>query len=78
MHSSVDGKTSDCGILKGGEGNMKKNDGNILNKRGPKEKIAFGIVLSVFVLYALSLIAPFVSLIFNSLKEGMEYGIFNK
>lgn len=52
---------------------MKKNDETILNKRSLQEKIVFGIVLSIFVLYALSLIAPFVSLIFNSLKDGMEY-----
>lgn len=52
---------------------MKNNDGNILNRRSPQEKIVFGIVLSIFIVYALSLIAPFVSLIFNSLKEGMEY-----
>ena len=52
---------------------MKENDGNILSKRSPQEKIVFGIVFSVFVLYAISLLAPFVSLIFNSLKDGMEY-----
>ncbi len=52
---------------------MKKNNVNVLNKRSAQEKIVFGIVFSIFILYALSLIAPFVSLIFNSLKDGMEY-----
>ena len=48
-------------------------ESNILNKRGKGEKVVYAFVFAFFGLYALSLILPFVSLIFNSLKEGMEY-----
>lgn len=50
-----------------------KKSRNILNQRSAQEKIVFGIVFVIFVLYAISLIAPFVLLMINSLKGGMEY-----
>ncbi len=48
-------------------------ESNILNKRSKGEKVVYAFVFAFFGLYALSLILPFVSLILNSLKEGMEY-----
>ena len=50
-----------------------KKSKNILNQRSMQEKIVFGIVFVIFALYAISLIAPFVLLAINSLKDGMEY-----
>lgn len=52
---------------------FKKEEISILNKRSKGEKVVYGIVFVLFVAYAISLIMPFVFLIFNSLKEGMEY-----
>ena len=48
-------------------------EGSILSKRGKGEKIVFAIVFVIFVLYAVSLIAPFLFLFINSLKGGLEY-----
>ena len=52
---------------------LRDNGAHILKVRSRGEKICFGIVFFLFSLYALSLILPFVFLIINSLKGGMEY-----
>ncbi len=51
----------------------KTEEGYILTRRSKGEKILFGCVFAIFVLYALSLISPFLYLFFNSLKDGFEY-----
>lgn len=48
-------------------------EGSILSKRGKGAKILFGIIFVVFLLYAISLLLPFVFLITNSLKGSLEY-----
>ena len=54
--------------------NVRRDKGaHILTVRSKGEKILFGIVFCLFALYAISLILPFVFLIINSLKSGMEY-----
>ena len=52
---------------------FKKEEVTILNKRGKGEKVVYVFVSILFALYAISLIMPFVFLLFNSLKDGMEY-----
>ena len=52
---------------------VRRKDSNILNKRSGSEKVLFGAVFARFVLYALSLILPFLFLFFNSMKTGLEY-----
>ena len=46
---------------------------SILFKRSKATKVLFGFIFALFCLYALSLIAPFVFLFFNSLKTSSEY-----
>lgn len=53
----------------------RKNQDSTLNKRSLGEKIVIGIVFVIFFLYAASLIYPFIWLIINSLKDGLEYEI---
>ena len=48
-------------------------EGSILSKRGRGAKILFGIIFVIFLLYAISLLLPFVFLITNSLKGSLEY-----
>ena len=53
---------------------VKRNDSaHILTVRSKGEKAFFGVVFILFVIYAASLILPFIFLIINSLKDGMEY-----
>ena len=52
---------------------MRDNGAHILKVRSKGEKVCFGIVFCLFALYAASLILPFVFLVINSLKGGMEY-----
>lgn len=52
---------------------FKKEERTILTRRSKGEKIVFGIVFTMFVIYSLSLMLPFVFMIFNSLKGGEEY-----
>lgn len=47
-----------------------------LSKKLPKEKIVIGIVLTIFILYAISLIYPFIYLLFNSFKSFDEFAGF--
>lgn len=53
---------------------VKRDAGaHILTVRSKGEKVFFGIVFCLFTLYAISLILPFIFLIINSMKDGMEY-----
>ena len=52
---------------------FKKEEQTILMRRSKREKIVFGIVFTIFAFYAISLMLPFVFMIFNSLKGGEEY-----
>ncbi len=52
---------------------FKKEERTILTRRSKGEKIVFGIVFTIFAIYAVSLMLPFVFMIFNSLKGGEEY-----
>ena len=55
---------------------MKKSrENHILYAKSGIEKILFAVVFVLFLLYALSMIYPFVWLVINSLKEGAEYSI---
>lgn len=54
-------------------GRCRHKDSNILSKRSGAEKVLFGVVFAFFVLYALSLILPFLFLFLNSMKTGLEY-----
>ena len=51
----------------------KEDESAILRKRSPREKVLFGVVFGLFVLYALSLIFPFLYMFVNSLKDPYEY-----
>lgn len=44
-----------------------------LSKMLPKQKIVTAIVLTIFILYAISLVYPFVYLFFNSFKSNAEF-----
>ena len=48
-------------------------EGSILSKRSKAEKVIFFIAFLIFLLYAASLIAPFLFLFINSFKGGLEY-----
>ncbi len=48
-------------------------EANILYTRGKAEKVLFGIVFALFVIYAISLLFPFFYLILNSFKGRYEY-----
>ncbi len=52
---------------------FKKEERTILTRRSKGEKIVFFIVFVIFAIYAISLMLPFVLLLFNSLKGGEEY-----
>lgn len=51
----------------------KGKEGSVLSHRGPMEKVLFGIVFVIFVLYAITLLFPFYYLVLNSFKGGYEY-----
>ena len=52
----------------------KKKQWSILSSRSAGEKVLFGIVLAIFVVYSLSLIFPVVWMLMTSFKEGtVEY-----
>ncbi len=48
-------------------------ESSILNKRGKREKILFGVVFVLFAFYAISLVFPFLYMFMNSLKSSDEY-----
>jgi raffinose/stachyose/melibiose transport system permease protein/N-acetylglucosamine transport system permease protein len=50
-----------------------KDEASILTKRTKGEKILYGIVFAMFSLYALTLIAPLLFMIVNSLQGQLEY-----
>lgn len=50
-----------------------RKDVSILNKRNRGEKVLFVVVFVLFTVYAISLILPFLYLLSNSLKGGLEY-----
>lgn len=52
---------------------LKAEGASVLTKRNKGEKILFGIVFAIFVLYAVSLLMPFLYLLINSLKGSLEY-----
>lgn len=52
---------------------MNDNVSSVLSGRSRGEKIVFAIVFAIFVLYAASLIYPFVWAFINSLKGSLEY-----
>ncbi len=54
-------------------GTGKNDAAYILTVRKKGEKVLFGIVFVLFALYAVSFILPFLFLIINSLKDGLEY-----
>lgn len=51
----------------------KAKENTVLTKRSRGEKALFGIVFTIFVLYGLSLVMPFLYLFVNSFKDGLEY-----
>ena len=55
------------------KGLKASKENSILTKRTPAAKVLFGVVFVVFLLYALSLVIPFLFLINNSLKGPAEY-----
>ena len=48
-------------------------ESSILDKRGKREKILFGVVFVLFAFYAISLVFPFLYMFMNSLKSSDEY-----
>ena len=48
---------------------------NILERRSTSEKIIFGAVFVVFLFYAATLVYPFVWILINSFKIGVDYSI---
>lgn len=53
----------------------KNADASILTQRSKGEKILFGFVFVIFFLYALTLLFPFIFLLFNSFKDLLEYAV---
>ena len=51
---------------------LKHQEPVIYQRRG-KQKIAFGIVLGIFILYSLLLLIPIFMMLMNSLKQALEY-----
>lgn len=49
------------------------NNSEILNKRSAFEKVLYSFVFVIFLIYALSLMYPFLWLLQSALKEGIEY-----
>lgn len=54
-------------------GRKKIRETSILTKRNKAEKVLYGIVFAIFVIYSLSLFFPFLFLFNNSLKGSLEY-----
>lgn len=54
-------------------GRKKIKETSILTKRNKGEKVLYGIIFAIFVIYSLSLIFPFLFLFSNSLKGSLEY-----
>lgn len=52
---------------------LKDDSAFALKQRSKSAKIVFAIVFVVFMLYAITLVYPFVILFINSLKDGVEY-----
>ncbi len=50
-----------------------EDDASILNQRTPGEKVIFGIVAALMVVYSLSILLPFVWLIINSFQDTIQY-----
>ena len=51
----------------------KVKENTVLSKRSRGEKVLYGVVLVFFIVYALSLLIPFLYLFVNSFKDGLEY-----
>lgn len=49
------------------------NESAILKKRSPKEQVLFGFVFALFLIYAFTLVFPFIYMFLNSLKDPYEY-----
>ena len=58
---------------KHGQTFKKVKENTVLSKRSRGEKVLYGFVLVLFVLYGLSLLMPFLYLLVNSFKDGLEY-----
>lgn len=63
--------------IQNGDGTTTKvrvsEDASILTHRDKPEKILFGVVFVLFLLYSITLLLPFYYLIINSLKGSLEY-----
>lgn len=53
--------------------NMNMSESAVLKKRSPRENVLFGIVFAIFVIYALSLVFPFLYMMMNSFKDSYVY-----
>lgn len=56
---------------------LESKGNNILYSRTRVEKVIFAVIFLLFVIYAISLIIPFVWLLMMSLKDGIEYELDN-
>lgn len=51
----------------------KKDVASILTKRSKGEKVLYGIIFALFLLYAISLLYPLIYLLMNSLRDMLSY-----
>ena len=51
----------------------KSKEGGILLQRSRKEKILYGVVFAIFLIYGITLIFPFLYLLVNSFQDGLDY-----
>ena len=52
---------------------MNVSESAILERRSKPEKVLFGIIFAIFVVYALSLVFPFLYMLMNSFKDTYAY-----